>query len=422
MLKYSHRRHSPQKELFKLEKLFYENTYQKEFTAEIINMLEKDNKYHIELDKTCFYPEGGGQPSDTGYINSIPVTYVYEENGKIYHVTERNPMKIHRVKCSIDWEKRYDHMQQHLGQHILSACLIESFNANTIGFHLGKESSTIDIDKLIGKDEIKKAEEEANKIIFDNINVEILYPTKAELKKLRLRKALQKTDEKIRIVKIGDIDVNACCGTHPNSTIEVQLIKVIKFEKYKNGTRIHFLCGSRGVSDYFSKHESIETMSNLLSCSDNTVLSEIERLKKELNKAIAEKRDLKEEVARYEVQNMLNSCESINNIKILKSIYENADLKYITNLASKLVSFPNVIVLFAVKSEDKAQLLFMRSKDLNILSMNHLLKDAITLIDGKGGGSDFSAQGGGKNNNNLDSSIEYAYNKVKDCILSNSKI
>lgn len=119
---------------------------------------------------------------------------------------------------------------------------------------------------------------------------------------------------------------------------------------------------------------------------------------------------------------MLNSCESINNIKILKSIYENADLKYITNLASKLVSFPNAIVLFAVKSEDKAQLLFMRSKDLNILSMNHLLKDAITLIDGKGGGSDFSAQGGGKNNNNLDSSIEYAYNKVKDCILSNSKI
>ncbi|MCY6369339.1 alanyl-tRNA editing protein [Clostridium ganghwense] len=402
-----------------MQKLYYENPYKKEFTAEIINILEKDNKYHIELAQTYFYPEGGGQPSDTGYINSIPVTHVYEENEKIYHVTERNPMKIHRVKCSIDCKKRYDHMQHHLGQHIISACFVELFNANTIGFHLGKDSSTIDIDKLLSKDEIRKAEEEANKIIFDNINVEILYPTKTELKKLRLRKTPPKTAKKIRIVKIGDIDINACCGIHPNSTIEVQLIKVSKWEKYKNGTRIHFLCGSRAVSDYFYKHDSIERMSNLLSCSDSNVLCEVERLKKELNKTVAEKRELKEEVSRYEVQNMLNSCESIKNIKILKSIYENVDLKDINNLASKLISFPNVIVLFGVKSEDKAQLLFMRSKDLNILSMNNLLKDAITLIDGKGGGSDFSAQGGGKNNNNVDSAIEYAYNKVKDFIISN---
>ncbi|MGY0373126.1 alanyl-tRNA editing protein [Clostridium sp. JNZ J1-5] len=401
-----------------MEKLYYENPYTKEFTAEIINVIEKNNKYYVELDKTYFYPEGGGQPSDTGYINSIPVTYVLEEDSKIYHVMDVKPLKIHRVKCTIDWEKRYDHMQQHHGQHILSACLFKLFNANTIGFHLGKNFSTIDIDKLLANDEIRAAEKMANKIIFDNVSVEILYPTNSELKKLPLRKISPKVNDQIRVVKIGDIDINACCGTHPNSTIEVQIIKISKYEKYKNGTRIEFLCGSRAVSDYTLKHDSIQKMSTILSCNENSLISEVERLSGELNKALSEKAALKSEVANYEIKEILDSCESIQNIKIIKSIYDNVDLKYINLLASKLVSFPNVIALFGVKSNDKAQLIFMCSKELKIVSMNSLLKDAITLIDGKGGGSNFSAQGGGKNNNNLESSVEYAYNKIKNLLIS----
>ena len=162
-------------------------------------------------------------------------------------------------------------------------------------------------------------------------------------------------------------------------------------------------------------------MSSALSCQSKSLLGEVDNLRGELNKALSEKSALKSEVAQYEVQDMLNSCEKIEEVRILKSIYDNADLKYINLLATKLVSFPNVIILFGVKSSDKSQLVFMRSKDLTIISMNSLLKDAITLIDGNGGGSDFSAQGGGKNNNNLDSSLDYAYNKVKDSIMSSSK-
>lgn len=397
-----------------LEKLYYENPYEREFTAEIINVIEKDNEFHVELDRTYFYPEGGGQPSDTGFINSIPVKYVYEKDDKIYHVLDVKPIKIHRVKCLVDWENRFDNMQQHLGQHILSASLSSLFNANTIGFHLGKTYSTIDIDKVIGIEELKKAEEEANKIVTDNISVEILFPTNSELKKLKLTKTPPKTGEKIRIVKIGDIDVNPCCGTHPKSTIEVQLIKITKWEKYKSGIRIEFLCGSRAVSHSVMEHQWIEKMSKLLSSSSENLLGEVERLSGELNKALSEKRSLKAEIAEYEVKEMLSSCETIGNIRILKSIYDNADLKHINLLATKLTSYPNVIVLFGVINQDKAQLIFMCSKDLRVMSMNSLLKDAITLIDGKGGGSDFSAQGGGKNNNNLDSTIEYAYNKIKD--------
>jgi len=316
-----------------LNKLYYENPYQTEFTAEVINVIEKGNKYHVELNETCFYPEGGGQPSDTGHINGNLVTYVYEENGTIYHILEVKPLKIHKVKCRIDFEKRYDYMQQHLGQHLLSACISHLFNANTIGFHLGLNSASIDLDKVIGGTEIKDAQMKANDIILKNIKVEVLYPTNSELKKLSLKKIPVKVGEKIRIVKIGDIDVNPCCGIHPSSTIEVQLINVIKFEKYKTGIRIEFICGQRAVSDYDLKHEAIEKMSKLLSCNNASVLSVVERLSGELNRAITEKRALKATVATYEVQNMLTEATKIDDVRVLKCIYDNGDLKYANMLA-----------------------------------------------------------------------------------------
>jgi len=403
-----------------LEKLYYDNPYQAEFTAEIINVTQKEKEYHIELNETCFYPEGGGHPCDIGYINGASVIHVYEEKGIIYHVVEVKPLKIHKVKCTIDFDLRYDYMKQHLGQHILSACIANLFNAKTINFSLGVNSSIIDLDKVISYDDIKIAQKKANRIIQGNINVEIMHPTNSELKKLSLKKTPVKPGEKVRIVKIGDIDVTACSGIHPRSTIEVQLITVIKFEKYKTGIRVEFICGGRAVSDYELKHESIEKMCKLLSCSNATLLPEVERLSGELNKALSEKRSLKAIVADYEVQDMLTSAQKIGDIKVLKCIYDNGDLKYTNTLATKLVSTSKIIVLFGVKSGDKANLLFMCSKDLNIISMDALLKDAITLIDGKGGGSTFSAQGGGKNNNNLDSALDYAYNKIKDNLVSSS--
>jgi len=400
-----------------LEKLYYENPYEKEFTANIVDVIEEDNKFHILLDKTYFYPEGGGQPSDIGYIESAPVIYVYEKTGNIYHVTERKPSKFKKVKCSIDWARRYDHMQQHLGQHILSASLIELFNANTIGFHLGEKYSTIDIDKVISDDDFKQVENMVNEIILSNIPVEVLYPTDRELKKLSLRKQPPKTDEQIRLVKVGDVDINACCGTHPHSTIEVQLAKISKWEKYKNGMRIEFLCGKRAVEDYNLKQVSLKEISRLLSVGENDALAEIERITKEFREINSAVKSLKDEVAGYMVEKMVLAAEVTHDVKIIKEVYSNVDLKYVNTIASKLVSYPNVVALFGIEAEDKAHLVFMRSKDLKTLNMNLLLKDAITLIDGKGGGSDSSAQGGGKNNNNLESCLEYAYNKVATSIV-----
>lgn len=399
-----------------MEKFYYENSYIRDFTAEIIDVIEKDNKYHVELDKTYFYPGNQSQPNDIGSINSSSVIYVYEEKGKIYHVIETKPLKIHKVKCSINWKRRYDYMQQSLGAHIISGCFLKLLNANTVDFKLGEDISYIDIEKIFGMDESKKVEDMANRIIFDNIAVETIYPTKSELKKLFHKNLSKKAGEQVRVIKIEDVQVRPCDGIYPRSTVEVQIIKITKVEKRGNATRIYFICGSRAASDYLLKYECIERMSNILSCSKDNLLGEVERLEGELNKALSERAVLKAEILQYEVQEILNNCHIIQNVKVIKSIYDNGDLKQINSLALKLVAFPNVIVLFGVKSGDKAQLIFIRSKDLNLINMNNLLKDAITLIDGKGGGSEFSAQGGGKNNNNLDSAIEYAYNKVKESI------
>ncbi|MCY6958095.1 alanyl-tRNA editing protein [Clostridium brassicae] len=401
-----------------MQKLYYENQYIKVFTAEIINILEVNNEFHILLDKTYFYPGDGNQPCDTGYLESIPVLRVYEKDGSIYHVTEKKPIKIHKIKCSINWKNRFDSMQQHLGQHILSSCFLNLFNGNTIESKLGENYCTIDIDKIFDMSQVEESEKLSNKIIFDNIPVEFIYPSKSELKKLSLKKTLIKASEQIRVFKIDDIFITPCFGIHPNSTIEVQLIKIIKWENHKNFTRITFLCGKRAIEDYFSKDMFISKICTDLKCDKEEALVKIQNITQDLRKTTHENNNLKTKIADYEIQNMINNCDKLNNINIIKSVYDNSDFKYINLLASKLTSFQNVIVLFAIKDDDKARLIFMCSKDLKVISMNSLLKDSITLIDGNGGGSDFSAQGGGKNTSNLDSALEYAFMKIKNCLNS----
>lgn len=400
-----------------MEKLYYQAPYQQEFTAEIINIFEKDCSYHIELDKTSFYPGGEDQPCDSGYINGAPVLRVYEADGTVYHVVEIKPIKVHRVKCTIDWTKKYDYMQQHLGQHILSSLLLELHNANTLKYHFNVDSSYIDIDKAVSSEDLRRIEQLANNVIKENIRVEILYPSNSELKKLLNRKSSQKQENTVRLVKIGDMNISPCNGLLPNSTIEVQTIKIIKTSRQKNNTRIEFLSGARAVTNYLFTYNLMEHLSKILHCDINSVDSIVEDLSSKLGRAQSEVGELSAAVAQYEVQNILNSCEPIKDIKIIKSIYTNKDLKYVNLLASKLVAYPDVIVLFGIKLPEITYLLFMCSKDLKIISMNSLLKDAITLIDGKGGGSDFSAQGGGKQSHNLNSSLEYAYSRIKESIM-----
>lgn len=400
------------------QKLYYEDQYIKEFTAEIIHILEIDNEFHIQLDRTAFFPGGGGQPSDTGSIEDSIILYVYEKDGIIYHVTNKKPIKIHRAKCKINWDFRFDGMQQHLGQHILSSAFLELFNVNTISFQIEKDFCTIDVDKFLGNEEIEKIEAHANYHIFANKNVKILFPSKSELKKLSLRKVPVSKDEVSRVVNIEDIDTAICSGLHPKSTLEVQIIKIRKKEKIKGNMHVEFVCGRRAVFDSFRQYSFSSKICKFLNCSEGEALLKIENLTTDLKELSVENKNYKLQIADFQVENILRNCETFGDIRVIKSIFANSDSRDVNLLASKLTSHEKVIVLYALKSDNMATLMFMCSKNLNTVSMNELLKDAVSLVDGKGGGSSFSAQGGGKGVNNLESALDYAFTKVKKIISS----
>lgn len=400
-----------------MEKLYYDDPYLRDFTAEIVNIEEHLGKFRVTLDKTAFFPGGGGQSCDTGMIGDHKVIDVYEENDIVYHIVEKKPIKIHNVKCKIDSERRTDGMCQHLGQHVLSGCFFNLFNANTSAIHLGADISTVDIYGVLTEEQIRAAERLANKVIGDALKVESFIPTKSELKKLTLRRALPNTKEDIRIVKIGDdFDINACCGLHPKSTLDLRLIKIKKFEKHKEGTRIEFLSGNRAIEDSYKKDEFQNSICKYLNCNENEAVNGIKNLNNNLKEANEINKSLNITLANYQVKELIDNAETVGEFKIIKSIFDNENLKYINNLTSKLVETPNTVTLMAVKSEDKVNLIFACTKGIKEIKVNEVLKDAISLIDGKGGGSPFMAQGAGKNNANLDGALDYAFNKIKEII------
>ncbi|MGL5381305.1 DHHA1 domain-containing protein [Clostridium sp.] len=399
-----------------MEKLYYKDQYIRSFVAEIEEIKEVDGRFHVLLDKTAFFPGGGGQFGDTGTIGEHKVIDLYEEGGKVYHIVEKKPIKIHKVKCEIDWKNREDGMHQHFGQHILSGCFFSLFNANTVSFHLGGETSTVDIDGFLEAEDIRKAEKMANDIIGENIEVEFLTPSKKELKKINLRRDLPNTNEEIRVVKIGDLDINACCGVHPKYTIDLRMIKIKRWEKNKKATRIEFIAGSRAIEDSLKKDKFATEICRYLSSNEEEAINSIKNLNLQLKEALDNNRKIEEEIAKYQMKEMVESSEKIGDISIVKNTYENESIKYIQKLVSKIVENEKTIALMVTINDDKANLIFGSSKDIKAISMSELLKDAITLIDGRGGGSAHLAQGGGKNNNNLEMALDYAMSKLKNSL------
>ena len=396
-----------------MEKLFYIDSYIKNFTAEIEEVKEVDDKFHVLLNKTAFFPGGGGQYCDLGTIDNINVLDVYEENDKIYHVLEKKPNRIHKVKCEIDWDRREYGMQHHFGQHIISACFNNEYKAKTVGFHLGKDFSTVDIEGLFKEEDILKIEKMCNEIIKENITVEFLNITKKEAKKLKIKEDLSKLGDNIRIVKIGDIDMNLCCGVHMKNTLDLRVIKIKKFEKYKKATRIEFLCGTKAIEEMLKRENYLNKICKTLSSNEEDAYKSIENLNNKLNEVNKENRRLEEIISNYEVKEMIESAEKINNMNVIVKVYENKTMNYMNKIANKIIEKENNIGLFALKNDDKLNLLFACSKNLEKMDMNILLKDSIKLIDGKGGGSKVLAQGGGKNNSNLDSLFDYVKIKIK---------
>lgn len=398
-----------------LDHLFQNNSYIRQFESRIIKSEVLPNGcVGVVLDRTAFYPEGGGQPSDQGEMNGIPVLDVYySEENEIIHVMPELP-QINIVEAKLDWSRRFDHMQQHTGQHILSAACHELLGAATVGFHLGAQSSQIDLDVTTFTDEQSHAAELfANDTIYANKAVSVHQATAATLANYPLRKQPAKEFADIRLVEIAGIDCCPCGGTHVAATGEIGLIKIRSWERKNNAIRLDFVCGHRALSDYQQKNHICNDLSSRLSVPAPQLLAAFD---KQLSKAEETSRQLaaaKQELHSYLADHLYHQAKPVNGVNILVHQLTDAAPADVAGLAKQLAALPSAVALVAGISGDhtKVHLVFSSSSALN-LNMGPILKAALPLIEGKGGGNGSSAQGGGSSVKHTTAALELARQAV----------
>ncbi|WP_134699438.1 DHHA1 domain-containing protein [Ammoniphilus sp. YIM 78166] len=378
------------------EKLYYQDPNLRSFTTQLrkIDQDEKGRLYAV-LEKTAFYPTGGGQPHDTGTMNGIPVYDVEEVEGEIRHYLQE-PLGLQDEYVGvIDWERRFDHMQQHAGQHILSAAFENQFGYPTVSFHLGKDTCTIDLHiPSLSDEEAEQAEKLANQMILENRPIETKWVTKEELTQYMLRKDLS-VSENIRLVIIPDFDYNGCGGTHPESTGKVSSIKILHWEKQKkNMVRLYFVCGNRVLQQLHHKHQMIQSMTSILNAPQEQMKEATQRLvqqTKDLEKTVSE---LKTQLLEYEAQRFIEKAKQ-DNESTIKGIFFNRPITELQQLAKSMtLNRTDILVYLVNEVENKLQFVCARGQDLNV-NMNQIAKCVLPLINGKGGGNDAFAQGGG---------------------------
>ena len=266
--------------MYETKKLYYEDVYKKEFTAKVLECRESKKGYEIILNQTAFYPEGGGQPSDTGILGGINVKEVHEKDGELIHYTD-GPLEVGMdVIGKINWGRRFDLMQQHSGEHIVSGLVHEAFGYDNVGFHMGSDVITIDFNGMLDEEQMAEIEAKVNQIIWENQEVDIFYPTEEELKNLDYR-SKKELSGWVRIVRFPGADTCACCGTHVTRTGEIGMVKLLSVVKFREGVRMEMLSGKR-VLDYLNMvNEQNRQISVKLSAKMDKTASAVARLQDE---------------------------------------------------------------------------------------------------------------------------------------------
>ncbi|MBY7103193.1 MULTISPECIES: alanyl-tRNA editing protein [Bacillus] len=378
------------------QKLYYIDAYTKDFTTKIIKQdYDKEDNLYVVLNETAFYPTGGGQPYDTGTLNGTLVTNVEEVNGEIRHFIAEQ-LETAEVEGKINWERRFDHMQQHAAQHILSAAFWDHFNIPTIGFHLGKETVTIDLEtENLPAETIEKAVQIANNIVFENHPIRIQWMNLEEAKTLPLRKEPTLT-ENIRVVIIENFDYNGCGGTHPRRTGEVGLIQVLNWERNKGGIRLTFIAGWRTLKLMGQQQQIMKDVSKQLNSSETDIPAKVAQLlisQKENEKAI---QTINEKLLFAEANELLQQPAEIHAGFLISKVFTNRSMQEVAKLSAIIIEQQeHAITYFVIENDDKLQCILACGKTVT-LDMNALLKDALPAIEGKGGGNKKSARGGGK--------------------------
>ncbi len=376
------------------ERKYYQDSYTTTFKATVIEQLTHDEKPAVILDHTYFYPTSGGQPYDLGQLNEIHVidVLVRPEDGAIIHVLEQE-LNSEQVSAQIDWPRRFDHMQHHTGQHILSQAFIRVAGAQTIGFHLSDSSVTIDLDKkALSMAEVEEAEQMANDIIWKNMPVKVLEVTPDEVLALPLRKIPPTNHGPLRLIDITDFDLTACGGTHVTNTAEVGLLKIVKQERRGEKQRIEFRCGNRALVDYELKHNVTNQLSSQLTTGTGELAQAVARLQDELKQARRKLKKQQNQLDNLEIQQLLEHGRKYDNLIIVSQVFSDRDPGQVRVLGSRLVRNEDTVALLGLTGE-RSQLLFSKAENVPGSMKEILLVGLQELGSQSGGGSDLFAQG-----------------------------
>jgi alanyl-tRNA synthetase len=377
------------------ERLYYSDPYQMRFSASVVERLAWEGQPAVVLDRTAFYPEGGGQPADSGVLGGAVVAdvVVREKDDAVVHVLDRGLPK-EQVEGTVDWHRRFDHMQQHTGQHVLSAAFEHILDADTVGFHLGTDASTVDIDVArLEAAQAHEVEDLANRVVWEDrsVRVQVLEPDQVRALPLRRTPAVRGP---VRIVEIVEFDLNPCGGTHVARTGEVGLIKVVGLEYRRDQTRVEFLCGWRALRDYRAKDAVVSGLATKLTVGYWELEQVLDRMKAEARELRHEMRDVRSRLTHMEATQLAEEAPMATDAMpytLIARVWEGRGPEELRALALALAGRPRMAVLVAGVT-DRTHLCFARGEDVD-LDVAGLLREACAKLGGKGGGRPHLAQG-----------------------------
>jgi len=364
------------------EKLYYHDAFLKEFTATVLSCEAAKGGFLVVLDRTAFYPEGGGQPADHGQLDGVTVTDVHEKDGVIFHTCEKEVEVGKTVSGTIDWARRFDHMQQHSGEHIISGILCADYHCDNVGFHLGADIVTIDYNTEISWEQALDAERKANAVIWADTAVEVTYPDSEALAALDYRSKKELTGQ-VRIVSFPEADCCACCGTHVLRAGQVGLVKVLSVQKFREGVRIEILCGKRAV-DYLSlTYDQAKAIGQQLSVKPQDTLAAVERMEAEL--AAMKFRCAELETAVFE--SIAKENEGKGDVVLFQPPMKNDSVRRLADAVAKQSG--GLACVFAGEGSQYAYAMVQaQAQDISAL-----VKDMNKALNGRGGGRNGFAQG-----------------------------
>jgi len=376
------------------EKIYYTDVTCKDFTARVESRQQSPQGPAICLDRTAFYPTSGGQSHDVGTINGIAVRDVWNDaEGNIWHLLER-PLDAIEVQGSINWDVRFDHMQQHTGQHLLSAAFLRLLQANTLSVHMGAAINTVDFDlSQLSWEEAFRVEEEVNRIIQENRRVTIALVGEETLADFNLRREPQVRGV-IRIVQVEGYDVSPCGGTHTPYTGQIGLVKLTAIERYKGGVRVTFLCGARALRDYRHALQVLQKLGAQLSVGSDDCPDAVARLLEDNRLLRRSQQQTQQTFAEMEAQLLWQATSVSKGARRIVKHWEARSFGEIQALARQLQNLPNTAAFLMVTEGDSLRLICTRSHDLEKMDANAYLRAALGELGGRGGGTPTLAQGG----------------------------